>query len=434
MASVGLRLFGGVAVVRDGVPEPHRSRTLATLLALLALHAGEAVDGDALIDEAWGEDLPKNPRATLQVALTRLRAWLGDRAEPWITAGGGLYTLHLGRDAVDVLEFGRLADAALRGGDLAAHEDARAAWRGTPFLGLDSARLTEARRSAEERRRALTVRHAALLLEQRRYGDVVDLLAGEDRLDEELSALLVRALRDGGRPPRRRRDLPRGPPQAPGRARRRARARAAFALRLAHPAPRRWRADERSGARRPGGPRGHDPRRPARRRPPGRAARPRGCGEVRRAPRRGPRRPGARGADGELGVGGERRPRRRVARGDRRPGDPRTGPGPRPRALGPRAARSPCRGRARAPGSRRRPPRRHRLARRPARPRPARPARRGGRRGRGAGAGHRSAPALGPRAGRAGRAGRRHHRRGRPAHPGRGGRPRPAAPRRARAG
>src|SRR5204863_8832390 len=59
--------------------------------------------------------------------------------------------------------------------------------------------LTEARRSAEQRRRTLTVRHARLLLELHRPADVVDLLAGEDRLDEELSALLVRALRDGGR-------------------------------------------------------------------------------------------------------------------------------------------------------------------------------------------------------------------------------------------
>ena len=375
MASVGLRLFGGVAVVRDGVPEPHRSRTLATLLALLALHAGEAVDGDALIDEAWGEDLPKNPRATLQVALTRLRAWLGDRAEPWITAGGGLYTLHLGRDAVDVLAFGRLADAALRGGDLAAHEDARAAWRGTPFLGLDSARLTEARRSAEERRRALTVRHAALLLDERRYGDVVDLLAGEDRLDEELSALLVRALRDGGRhrdavetylEVRRRLrdelDVEPGPelrslygsltppraggertsaPELVGRE-----ALAGTILEALHGDGRLFVLHGRAGA---------------------------GKSAVLRAA--GARRAGARGADGELGVGRERRPRRRVARGDRRPGDPGTGPGPRPRALGPRAARSPCRGRARAPGPRRRAPRRHRLARRPARPRASRPAR-----------------------------------------------------------
>jgi DNA-binding SARP family transcriptional activator len=199
MASVGIRLFGGVAVVRDDAAGPVRSRTHATLLALLALHAGEAVDGDALIDEAWGEDLPKHPRGALQVALTRIRDRLGDRPEPWITASGGLYTLHVAPDAVDLLAFGRHAEAALRGGDLAAHEAARAAWRGTPFLGLDSDRLVEARRGAEERRRAVTVRHAALLLAAGRHGDVVDLLAGEDRLDEELSALLVRALRDGGR-------------------------------------------------------------------------------------------------------------------------------------------------------------------------------------------------------------------------------------------
>ena len=159
-----------------------------------------AVDGDLLIDEAWGEKLPLNPRGALQIALTRLRAWLGERTEPWITAAGGLYTLHLARDAVDVLRFDRLAADALRGQDLACFEEARHAWRGTPFPGHDSDRLTEARRTAEQRRRTLTVRHARLLLERDRPADVVDLLAGEDRLDEELSALLVRALRDGGRP------------------------------------------------------------------------------------------------------------------------------------------------------------------------------------------------------------------------------------------
>ncbi|GAA4794079.1 hypothetical protein GCM10023200_32490 [Actinomycetospora chlora] len=199
MTSVGIRLFGGVAVVRDGVPDPRRSRTHAVLLALLALRAGEAVDGDVLIDEAWGEDLPKHPRGALQVALTRLRDWLGDRPEPWITASGGLYTLHVAPDAVDLLAFDRLADAALRGADLALHEAARGAWRGTPFLGLGGDRLAEARRGAEERRRTVTVRHAELLLDAGRFGEVVDLLAGEDRLDEELAGLLVRALRDGGR-------------------------------------------------------------------------------------------------------------------------------------------------------------------------------------------------------------------------------------------
>ena len=200
MTNVEIRLLGAVAVERDGVAETRRSRNHGAILGMLALHAGEAVDGDLLIDEAWGEKLPLNPRGALQIALTRVRAWLGERTEPWITAAGGLYTLHLARDAVDVLRFHRLAADALRGQDLARFEEARHAWRGTPFPGHDSDRLSEARRTAEQRRRTLTVRHARLLLDRDRPADVVDLLAGEDRLDEELSALLVRALRDGGRP------------------------------------------------------------------------------------------------------------------------------------------------------------------------------------------------------------------------------------------
>ncbi|NMO90346.1 BTAD domain-containing putative transcriptional regulator [Actinomycetospora sp. TBRC 11914] len=199
MTFVEIRLLGSVAVERNGVAESRRSRNHAALLAMLALNAGRAVDGDVLIDEAWGEDLPQNPRGTLQIALTRLRAWLGERAEPWLTARAGLYTLHLPPDAVDLLRFLRLADAALTSDDIARYDEARDAWRGTPFPGLDSDRLAEARRTAEQRRRTLTVRHAALLLDAGRPGEVVDLLAGEDRLDEEFATHLVRALREGGR-------------------------------------------------------------------------------------------------------------------------------------------------------------------------------------------------------------------------------------------
>jgi DNA-binding SARP family transcriptional activator len=199
MTRVEIRLLGAVAVERDRVAETRRSRNHGALLALLALRAGQPVDGDLLIDEAWGEDLPLNPRGALQVALSRLRAWLGDRTEPWITAGGGLYTLHVDPDAVDLLRFHRLAETARRSDTITDHEAARATWRGQPFPGLDTARLLEAGRVAEQRRRALTLRHASLLLDAGRPGEVVDLLVGEDRLDEELSALLVRALSDGGR-------------------------------------------------------------------------------------------------------------------------------------------------------------------------------------------------------------------------------------------
>ncbi|MCD2196169.1 AAA family ATPase [Actinomycetospora endophytica] len=199
MTFVRIRLLGEVAVERDAAAVSRRSRNHAALLALLAVHAGQPIAGDLLIDEAWGEDLPQNPRGALQIALTRLRAWLGERPEPWITARGGLYTLHLDPDAVDLLHFQRLADEAARGADLAKYDDARVVWRGTPFPGIESVRLTEARRGAEQRRRNLTVRHAELLLQQERPGDVVDLLAGEDRTDEELSALLIGALKDRGR-------------------------------------------------------------------------------------------------------------------------------------------------------------------------------------------------------------------------------------------
>ncbi len=68
MTNVGIRLLGAVAVERDGVAETRRSRNHGAILGMLALHAGEAVDGDLLIDEAWGEDLPKNPRGALQIA------------------------------------------------------------------------------------------------------------------------------------------------------------------------------------------------------------------------------------------------------------------------------------------------------------------------------------------------------------------------------
>ncbi|MCD2196164.1 bacterial transcriptional activator domain-containing protein [Actinomycetospora endophytica] len=199
MTDVEIRLLGGIVVERDGVAEFRRSRNHNALLAVLALNAGEPVDGDVLIDQAWGEDLPQNPRSTLHIALSRLRAWLGEREEPWITAAAGSYTLHICRDAVDLLRFHRLTETALHGDDVADHEAARAAWRGTPFPGYDAERLVEARRAAEQRRRALTVHHGSLLLAAGRCGEAADLLISEDRLDEELATLLIRALRDGGR-------------------------------------------------------------------------------------------------------------------------------------------------------------------------------------------------------------------------------------------
>ncbi|MFC5061619.1 BTAD domain-containing putative transcriptional regulator [Actinomycetospora atypica] len=195
---MGVRLLGDVAVVREGEVEQTGSSQSRALLALLALRAGDGVEPDLLIDEVWGEELPDNPRPTLQVAVHRVRTWLGDKS--LITASGGLYTLNVDRRDVDLLAFLDAADEALRGTDLARYDEAAALWREPVLPGLDSPRLAVARTHAEERHRTLVERHATLLVDAGRPEAVVDLLADADRLDERLAALFVRALSDAGRP------------------------------------------------------------------------------------------------------------------------------------------------------------------------------------------------------------------------------------------
>ncbi|MDL5158958.1 BTAD domain-containing putative transcriptional regulator [Actinomycetospora termitidis] len=198
MGSPQFRLLGDVGVERDGRLDGRSSVTARTLLTLLALNAGQAVDGDVLIDEAWGEDLPRNPRGALQIALSRLRTWIADTGAT-VTASAGLYTLNTDPDDVDLLRFLHRTDEALRGTDLDACRNALHLWRGTPMPGLAARRVEDARVHAQERRRALVAALAERLLAAGRAREVVDLLTPEDRLDEELDVLLVRAMRDAGR-------------------------------------------------------------------------------------------------------------------------------------------------------------------------------------------------------------------------------------------
>lgn len=82
---------------------------------MLAVRAGPALHADVLIDETWGEDLPENLRPALHVALTRLRAWLGDTS--LVVAVGGTYRLGVVPADVDLLALLTHADAATQGSD-----------------------------------------------------------------------------------------------------------------------------------------------------------------------------------------------------------------------------------------------------------------------------------------------------------------------------
>jgi DNA-binding SARP family transcriptional activator len=87
------------------------------LLALLVLHAGEAVLAERLIDELWGAHPPATAGTVVHGLVSRLRRELepargkGEEAVVLQTVGNG-YRLAIDRDAVDADRFQHLVEAA----------------------------------------------------------------------------------------------------------------------------------------------------------------------------------------------------------------------------------------------------------------------------------------------------------------------------------
>jgi DNA-binding SARP family transcriptional activator len=118
------------------------------LFVILLLRRGEAVPGQSLIDELWGETPPPGAAKTLQVYVSRLRSVVG--AELVVRRGGG-YALQLESGAVDIDAFERLL---ARGRELLEREDAKSAaealrdalrlWRGPPLAEVASERFAQA--------------------------------------------------------------------------------------------------------------------------------------------------------------------------------------------------------------------------------------------------------------------------------------------------
>src|ERR1700689_2344432 len=100
-----VRLFGELEAVTAGVPVPVRGAKQRALLALLALHRGQPVSADRLIDVLWGDGRAANPVNALQAQIGQLRRTLGPAAILTTEAG---YTLAAGPDEVDVVRFERL--------------------------------------------------------------------------------------------------------------------------------------------------------------------------------------------------------------------------------------------------------------------------------------------------------------------------------------
>lgn len=146
--SVSIELLGGITVSVNGVPQQIASTRVRTMLALLALEPGRVITSDALIDELYGDQPPRNARNALQANATRVRKTIAghlcEKAQLRSVPGG--YVLDIQPFAVDVVRF---ADLVNRGTALAATDPTYAVdvfcraltlWRGPALLGAGNGR------------------------------------------------------------------------------------------------------------------------------------------------------------------------------------------------------------------------------------------------------------------------------------------------------
>lgn len=205
-----IRILGRLEVRHQGRPLPLGGPRDRVLLILLALHAGEVVPSDRLIEAMWGDDLPGDPQHALQAAVSRLRkalqAGAGTRALLVRRSPG--YLLDVEPEQVDAARFERLVDDGRRREDPAARAgtfgEALALWRGPAALAdaayeawaqPEIARLEEIRLAAVEDQvdsHLALGRHAEV---QSRLRTLVD----EHPLRERLRGQLMLALYRAGR-------------------------------------------------------------------------------------------------------------------------------------------------------------------------------------------------------------------------------------------
>jgi DNA-binding SARP family transcriptional activator len=135
---VVVRLLGSVDVVdTSGAVHSPDSARRRTLLALLAMRAGEVLTTDWLLEHAWGGEPPESGLPALRFHVSRLRKELGDNVVIETRPGG--YRLAVTAEEVDALAIEALARSARLEADpaLAAnmYSDVVATWRGAPFVG-----------------------------------------------------------------------------------------------------------------------------------------------------------------------------------------------------------------------------------------------------------------------------------------------------------
>ncbi|MFH8560001.1 BTAD domain-containing putative transcriptional regulator [Streptomyces sp. NPDC017988] len=140
-----VRLLGPLQVIEEDIPIDIPGEKLRAITAVLALTPGTPVLAVDLLDELWGDRLPKTAENSLQSHIARLRRILASQTgKPNIrdlirTSHSG-YLLDVDVDDVDALRFTRVVDAAgqyLRDDPervIKMLDEAFSAWRGPALL------------------------------------------------------------------------------------------------------------------------------------------------------------------------------------------------------------------------------------------------------------------------------------------------------------
>jgi DNA-binding SARP family transcriptional activator len=207
---VDVLLLGPFEVRVGACPVPLRGARERALFALLALHAGEVLSIDRIIDGLW-ETPPASVRNEIQVYVSRLRhrlAALGAPRHSIETADGG-YVARIPPEAFDTTAFERHVAAAevhVAAGDLpdARHEagTALALWRGPALSNVDAPYVAQYAHRLEERRLSAVQLRVDLDLElgprDGLVGELTELL-GQNPLHEGLRGRLMLAQYQDGR-------------------------------------------------------------------------------------------------------------------------------------------------------------------------------------------------------------------------------------------
>ncbi|MGQ4514574.1 BTAD domain-containing putative transcriptional regulator [Streptomyces sp. DW26H14] len=174
-------ILGSLRIVDgQGVCTTVTAPKMESLLAALAVRAGDVVSMDQMRTEIWGDGPPRRAAATLHVYVSQLRKLLGRVDEdhsPIVTRFPG-YVLELGDGSLDAHEFQRFARqgrSAFRAGRYqeasAACHRALALWRGTVLGELRGGGIVDEFATwAEETR-----------LECVEWGNEADLMIGRHR-------------------------------------------------------------------------------------------------------------------------------------------------------------------------------------------------------------------------------------------------------------